>query len=256
MKNWKNITFVGITLITILLISCKEEGGGVRLISSASLIGTWSQTDSWGETRSYEFRNDGTCTRQMMMGSKTYEYEIDWSLEGNSLTLNYEERDGDWNLTETITEEAAIIGDHLYIGVFIRTTPGETLDGTWRHSDSGVYEESGPDCREYGSGEFSLTITVTGDTFTATGREQWDEHGNCPGEEFDDVGSEETDFRGTVRLEGDEIFLTVTEDGGVAIPEEFQEESRVGYFVSENVVAWTWLDDSSPIEDFRYVKQE
>ena len=157
-----------------------------------------------------------------------------------TLVEEEEEREGDFYFSYMESESfyIAIIASRLYMHVYHRAsgTSGDA-DGTWvngaRMRARGV-EREGP--HEY-SGEFSekvtAMLTISGDEYTIQMRDSWSESERGEGETYSESDTEEMEESGTVRIDGDRIFLTTTMIDGRALDSDEQLEYFLGWVVGD-----------------------
>lgn len=245
---------ISLSALTVIF-GCRggEEAVGIRVIDANSLLGTWSQIDTHS-SETFEFLGGGRLLHRSEYGSEVYESEGQWRLQGNSLQLYDEARDGNYYELEEETIQSAIVDNVLYLGVFIRRSSGNTLEGTWHYSEDENIEIDFPDCQGEATENERSNLSINGSSFTFTEQETWMERGNCEGKTFDESDTEIYQYRGQIRLEGENIFMTRTEEDGVEIPANEQIEEHWGYFLSEHVIVYSRYSDATQAEDLGYAK--
>jgi hypothetical protein len=249
-------------LTAILLPGCDDDDGGGTgsgVLTRDALIGTWAWSDG-ANSESYELRGDGTMTYDYTDEEGSASYEGAWSVTGGVLETSIGETgtDGDVTYTweETYASRAAIVGDVLYLyGAGVRTSgSGSSLDGTWEFEESEVYSETetGPagTYTENGGAEYEETVIIDGSAFESTWRER--EYEELTGDTPSDIEESGT-TSGTIRVEGDAIYVTVTEEDGTPIPSSEQAEEFLGHRAAPNVIVAS--EEGVSLDDLGYQRQ-
>ena len=256
MFDWRGFS-IAVALIAMMTVNCQRIESGVGdddlQITRDGVIGSWERDDGY-DILTYEFRDDGSYR---FHDSSGYEREGTWSLEGNALTMDFDEEDHDgeyfYRVDSRRTELAAIVNRVLYLEVLIRTSGhGDDLDGTWRESEEGEYDytETGPDGDYSGTGEDSYDFTgrVSNDrdfSYEVHSLGWVDEEG-----ELDEWDERETG-RGTIDETGGRIYVTIDTVEGYVTDFEPDVRTFVGWRVSDDVVVRGWSDSES-LEEFGY----
>lgn len=223
-----------------------DDGGESQLLRSGDLVGIWGDG---GED--LEFRSNGT----FIDWSRD---EAIWSIEDGMLSISYRvvlEDDGcTFTDEEGFSATAAIVDEILYIAVSVRSDgSGDGVDGTWEYREQ-EWGEATERCVGYTDSmweteEYRTRITISGSTFES---EEFNHEAASYGEENWDETWTETSS-GSVRVDGDSVFVTVTERDGTPIPEDEQFESHLGFRVSPDVLVESSLGDD--LDDYGYRRQ-
>lgn len=246
----------------VMLPGCDKNGGGgggggSGVLTRADLVGTWSSTDA-GSNESYEFRNDGTFTTSGTGEDGPYSADGTWSVDGGVVTVVMQGSESDDGFTytweETISFRAAVVSNVLYLFITYRTGgTGSGIDGTWeyRENDEASVNGTGPEgaFSEEGGEEYLETTTIRGTTFESNySIHEWGEDEEGP---YDD--RETGRVSGTLRIQGDNVFATITAVDGTAVPAGDQEEMLWGYRAAPNVLVNAW--DETPLSAMGYRRQ-
>lgn len=213
-------------------------GDGAILVEKNDLVGTWVQDSEYEYSDRIVFEADGTGTFSEY-DEKTYSYALDWRIDGAILGVSLDESDAECAEQETEIMTVAVLGDTLYLDALVRTEgSGDTYDGTWMIYAGETGEYVCGEAFEKGQYIDLLTITLSGDAFTATlswdYSESWsgdDSHGEPVSSEDSGVASsrllprfvfaegEESEsdsgtqsYEGTVTQEGDYLVLRATDE--------------------------------------------
>ncbi len=230
------------------LSACKGDGdnfgANTPQMSSSELVGTWEQDDG-SRIRGFEFQNDNTVVLYSEDEGDRHQNEDRWSLNRSALSLIHEEseEEGEFAYSSRRTNAffIAIIASRLYMHVFHRKSGSSgDADGTWVHGEKVHGRDMEREGRHEYSGEYyetvESTLTISGSRFTIRERVAWRESESGEGESYSESDSEEGEESGTVRLEGDMVFLTTTEENGQALDSEDQYEHFLGWVLGDVVV--------------------
>ncbi len=223
-----------------------DFGAGTPIMDRSSLIGSWTRgTDTSSNTMTFD--GNGDFTDAYTAGD--YSADTDegrWSLNNSALSNTYDEFYEDTTYTEREREVEsvyiAIIDNILYWEVFHRTSGNGGLDGTWELGwrDNATYEGR-EDGITYSESERVLsiaTLTISGDTFALVEEVTWSESVTEGGERYSDSGRDTYESSGTVRLDGDTVYVTFTQDRGDPVPEEYRIETQTGWLLSDSVLSF------------------
>ena len=251
-------------LAALLLPGCNEDdddgdGNGSGVLTRDALVGTWAWSDGTN-SESYEFRGDGTLTYDYTDELGPGSYEGTWSVTGGVLETilgGTETEDGvTYTWEGTYASRAAVVGDtlHLY-GAGVRTNgSGSSLDGTWEllETEEGTTTATGPDGTDTSSEayEYEETMTIDGSTFESTWRElEFEEVTGNPPVDLEETGT----YGGTIRVAGDSIFCTITEEDGTPIPSADQAEEFLAYRAASNVIVLA--EEGASLDDLGLQRQ-
>ena len=227
-----------------------EEGFGSNVSEDAApLVGVWEWEGIGDEGERYRqtFQSDGFCLDETFVGDALQSSELcEWDVADGVLTVSYG-NDGDETekYVQYDSSTFAVGGDRLYEYVLLRETgTGSPLTGRWVNSSGGGGTWVGIqgnserfEIEEHMSED--LTIEFDGDTFSHV----------CRAQEIDIENGEETNTTedregsGTVRIEGDAIYIT-TADYWRDLVEESDEptESFLGFRITDDVISLHPLD--------------
>ncbi len=182
-----------------------------------------------------------------------------WSIDDGFLTISAEnEESSDGCEVTTRSQEriiSAIVDDVFYISVIARTEgSGDSLDGTWKNVLDLTNEDertcSGAPINSVSELSIRRTTTVNGDVFERSEEETGFDEIDGEREEYDESSTES----GTVRIEGDRIYLTVTERDGVPLLNDEQQENLWAFRVSPSVAVMASLGHESS-SDLGFLRQ-
>jgi hypothetical protein len=231
-------------LIALNVGACRSTGdpSGPGSLVSGDIVGTWTSSDGV-TTTTMEFRADGTRTETYDDGEGPDSYESRWEADGDMLVFVNEESGSDdgcsfaSHYSDAFT--TAIVDETLFMFVYLRTNgSGGGLDGTWTFSTiSTERHESSCEGESYSSQltyEHHATLVIEGEGFelTTTVREAYDSDGGVP-EDYTETWTD----RGTLRIDGETIYSTATEQDGEPIPEDEQYEELLGTRAAPDVIA-------------------
>ncbi len=248
---WSLVT-LGALVLALMAMGCDDGNGDdppSRFVTVDALSGTWLRESTWGTERT-EFGVNMTVvfTVSDELGTDTWDgaFEI---TEGGRLVTTVEGSSFDENVTETwsIIDQAipAVIGDRYHPSVLHRTEGlGAALDGSWAFIESNLEEviidDAGDITTE--SDEYLVTVelTIEGDQVDM----RTEETQIVDGDNYFDTER----LIGTLRIDGEQIWVTYTESDTSPIPEDDQEEEFFGWKLSENVIDITTLASGDPAD--------
>ncbi len=232
------------------------------------LVGTWEITREDDETEVLEFEENGDHVWTDIWDGDEDAMEGTWSLEGNELTLSYEETEdyeGElWTFKEADTLSIAIVDGKLYYDVMIRTEGtenGSSLDGTWMMVTMYYeYEGAEGELDEEYEERIELALAVDGENVEATvNTTGWDNEGDGV-ETYEENESGE----GTIREEDGVIYWDAPVSLGFAPvgrpvfqgeePEE-PEEYVMGVRLTDDIIAVNTYDEEN-FTGYGYEKQD
>lgn len=210
-------------------------------VTEEELVGSWHREASWG-SHTVDFGIDKQLVSTYHRDSDTERSEGTWELSDDGrLTRTLETNDFGEGWTEAVVEVergiAAIVDEALYFTVLYRTEgSGEGLEGTWEfehYSGEEVNREDSAGTHVSLDDELIVVeLTIEGDAIDE--REERTTTQTTDGEPQNFFNAERR--QGTLRAEGEQLWVTYTMRDAREIPEDEQAEEFFGWRLSADAI--------------------
>lgn len=244
-KSFDAISFFG--------FDCEDDRYGT--IDVEAVLGTWVRTETNAFTKTIEFYNDGTALITTEYIAPVNEGRIDtheasWTLCDSILEIH--EVDSETGEEGIEGSHAAIVDDVLYRIAYVKADGStDELDGLWGITGYEFWDNHSEEKRETVIAYEVESLRVEGENYTRTITEfeSWE----LPGDPFN-TEAETVEYSGTIRVDGQRIFITDTERNGEEIPVELRVEDLFGFRIAPSVITFGGDPDGDPT-DMGYVRR-